>query len=163
MVYERVTDAKYRDIIGFFRSRGRILALLIVNRETEKGYRPASTFFPFLDFRASAAFASLASLAINPTSVEIAGETSRDRRAGRASSRCRCIAGNCDRANNKTNWFIVFFGAITTSAPPHVLYASRAATASNPFAQKLKDRSRSIGVNKLPGRILELSPRTWIA
>jgi len=136
MVYEGVTDAKYRDIIGFFRSRGRILALLIVNRETEKGYRPVSTFFLLLFWISALPLHSRALRRFSRHKSDV-GEKCEPERSHDRPPRCRCIAGNCDRFNNKfnnKNWFIAFSVQSRRARPPHVLYASRAATASNPFA-----------------------------
>lgn len=75
MAYERVTDGRVQRHYRFFGSRG-ILALLVVNRETEKSYRPASTFLssPLLAFSGFPRFHCTSTaeilprcLAINPT------------------------------------------------------------------------------------------------
>lgn len=106
MASERVTDGEYRDIIGFLVARD----LSFTGRKQRNGKKLSPRidflFSPFPDFHASIALLPQilrCCLAIN-LAWKTAGETKRDPPPPRR----RCIAGNCDRSSNKTNWFIAF-------------------------------------------------------
>lgn len=98
----------------FFGSRG-ILALLVVNRETEKSYRPTSTFSTSLLSLPPSGFprfhcvptADLAPLSRHKSGLENCRKN-KARYGDQPSPRRRYIADNCDRSSNKTNWFIAF-------------------------------------------------------
>lgn len=144
MASERVTDGEYRDIIGFLV----VGDLSFTGRKQRNGKKlsPAIDFpsSPFPDFHASIALLPQIlrrCLAIN-LGWKTAGETKRP------PPRRRCIAGNCDRSSNKTNWFIAFSVQSRPARPMHAL--STLPNRAIQLRQKLKD-CRSIGVNKLPG------------
>lgn len=148
MASERVTDGEYRDIIGFLV----VGDLSFTGRKQRNGKKlsPGIDFlsFSFLDFHASIALLPQilrCCLTIN-LGWKTAGETKREPPPPRR----RCIAGNCNRSSNKTNWFIAFsvqsrWGTSGTRAF-HLACHGWAIH----LRQKLKD-CRSIGVNKLPG------------
>jgi len=105
MASERVTDGEYRDIIGFLV----VGDLSFTGRKQRNGKKlsPGIDFLcSFPDFHTSISLLPQilhCCLAIN-LDWKTAGETKWDL----PPLRCRCIAGNCDRSSNKTNWFIAF-------------------------------------------------------
>ena len=120
MASERVTDGEYRDIIGFLV----VGDLSFTGRKQRNGkmLSPGIDFlsFPFLDFHASIALLPQilrCCLTIN-LGWKTAGETKREPPPPRR----RCIAGNCNRSSNKTNWFIAFSVQSRWGRPVHALF-----------------------------------------